>query len=81
MPFEGPQAPGHGSGGSLCPRGGLDRFWDRFWEPNGAKKEPKCIKKSMQKSMKFGVRFYTEIRPKNGAKMEAKTHPNSIKNT
>ena len=31
--FEGPQAPRHASGGSLCPRGGLDPFWDGFGEP------------------------------------------------
>jgi len=45
MPFEGPQAPGHASGGFLCPRGGLDPFWDRFWEPKwnqkGANMHPK----------------------------------------
>ena len=26
LPFEGPRAPGHASGGFLCPRGGLDHF-------------------------------------------------------
>ena len=30
MPFEGPLAPGHASGGYLCPRDGLDQFLDRF---------------------------------------------------
>ena len=37
--FEGPEAPGHAPGGSLCSKGGLDRFWERFREPNG---RPKC---------------------------------------
>ena len=26
--FEGPEAPGHAPGGSLCSKGGLDRFWE-----------------------------------------------------
>ena len=52
--FEGPVAPGHAPGGSLCSKGGLDRFWERFWEPNGRPREPKCLPKSIQKSMKFG---------------------------
>ena len=34
----------------------------------------------MQKSMKFGVRFYMEIRPQNGANMEARTLQKSMKN-
>ena len=33
MAFEGPQAPGHASGGFLCPSGGLDPFWDRACKP------------------------------------------------
>ena len=38
MTFEGPEAPGHAPGGSLCSKGSLDRFWERFWEPNGRPK-------------------------------------------
>ena len=45
--FEGPEAPGHAPGGSLCSKGGLDRFWERFWEPNGRPREPKCLPKSI----------------------------------
>ena len=44
--FEGPEAPGHAPGGSLCSKGGLDRFWERFWEPNGRPMGPKCLPKS-----------------------------------
>ena len=39
--FEGPEAPGHAPGASLCSKGGLDRFWERFWEPNGRPQELK----------------------------------------
>ena len=45
--FEGPEAPGHAPGGSLCSKGGLDRFWERFWESNGRPREPKCLPKSI----------------------------------
>ena len=45
--FEGPEAPGHAPGGSLCSKGALDRFWERFWEPNGRPREPKCFPKSI----------------------------------
>ena len=51
MIFEGPKAPGHARGASLCSKGGLDRFWKRFWEPNanpkGANLHPKIhVKKN-----------------------------------
>ena len=42
--FEGPEAPGHAPGGSLCSKGGLDRFWAILgdkWEAKGAKMPPK----------------------------------------
>ena len=45
--FEGPEAPGHAPGGSLCSKGGLDRFFDRFWELNGRPRELKCLPKSI----------------------------------
>ena len=41
MTFEGPEAPGHTPGASLCSKGGLDRFLERFWEPNGRPRKPK----------------------------------------
>ena len=45
--FEGPEAPGHAPGASLCSKGGLDRFLERFWEPNGRPRKPKCLSKSI----------------------------------
>ena len=47
MTFEDPEAPGHAPGGSLCSKGGLDRFWERFWEPNGRPRGSKCLPKSI----------------------------------
>ena len=45
--FDGPEAPGHAPGGSLCSKGGQDRSWERFREPNGRPREPKCLLKSI----------------------------------
>ena len=45
--FEGPEAPGHAPGGSLCSKGGLDRFWERFWERNGRPRKLKYLQKSI----------------------------------
>ena len=58
VPFECPRAPGHASGGFLCPRGGLDRFWEEFCMPSQVKREPKSLPNSIKKSMKFGVCFW-----------------------
>ena len=75
LAFEWPRAPGHASGGSLCPRGGLDRFWSDFGSQKGAKMHLKIDKKSM----KFGVRFLLKFGAPNGAKTEPWSFPKSTK--
>ena len=79
LPFEGPRAPGHTSGGFLCPRGGLDRFLKDFGSQIGSQKGAKLHLKINEKSMKFGMRFLMKFGAPNGANMEPWSFPKSTK--
>ena len=59
--FEGPEAPGHAPGASLCSKGGLDRFLERFWEPNGRPRAPKMPPKIDLKIDKISSAFFDGI--------------------
>ena len=61
MTFEGPEAPGHAPGASLCSKGGLDPFLERFWEPNGRPRAPKTPPKINLKINKISTAFFDGI--------------------
>ena len=59
--FEGPEAPGRAPGGSLCSKGGLDRFWNDFGSHMGGQGSPNASQDDAKMHQKIMQRFVDSL--------------------